>query len=243
MNKQIIKWVKRSAIAIGSITILILGICPYYYEMYLPHLYSSLYSEGLSNLEKADSIADELSYLKQKNKAIELLSLAAERGIVKSQTKLALYSSSYENNLEKSSYWYLQAAQNGDSVAQYYIGFNYLKGYGVKQNFDKALYWIKKSADNKYRWAQYEMGNFYLNGFALYDLDNEHTDFWYDGDNIFRGLKSIYYKVSDADLDEILNNPKEVYIIPSLAMAKQYWALSAKQGCNEAKESLEKIYE
>lgn len=191
----------------------------------------------------ADSIADELSRLKQRNKAIELLTFAAKKGISKAQTKLALYANAYENNLEKSSYWYLQAAQNGDSEAQYYIGFNYLKGYGVKQNFDKAIYWINKSAKNKYSMALYEIGNFYLNGFALYDLDEVHLNYWYDGNNIFRGAMGDYCKVNNNDLDSILTNPKKVYIVPSLSHAKQYWMLSAKQGCSNAKEALEKIYE
>ena len=243
MNRQIIKGTKNIGIAVGIVVIISLGIYLYYNKMYLPHLYKSLYNEGLNNLEKADSLAEELEHLKQRDKAIELVTYAAEKGIIKAQTKLALYAMCYENDLEKSSYWYLQAAQNGDSVAQYYIGYNYLKGYGVKQNFEKALYWIKKSADNKFDQAQYEMGNFYLNGFALYDLDYNHTNFWYDGNNIFRGLRGSYYKVDDNNLDEILSCPITVYITPNLTIAKQYWTLSAKQGYSKAKEALEKIYE
>ncbi len=244
MNKEVIKKYGKGISIIISI-IVILTTCVYwgYKEYYLPYQYKTLYNEGLSNLQIADSIADELSRLKQRNKAIELLTFAAEKGISKAQTKLALYANAYENNLEKSSYWYLQAAQNGDSEAQYYIGFNYLKGYGVKQNFDKAIYWINKSAKNKYSMALYEIGNFYLNGFALYDLDEVHLNYWYDGNNIFRGAMGDYCKVEGNDLDSILTNPKKVYIVPSLTLAKQYWMLAAKQGCSKAKEALEKIYE
>lgn len=244
MDKEIIKkYGKWISIIIGSIAILAFSSYWGYKEYYLPYQYKTLYNEGLSNLQKADSIADELERLKQRSRAIELVTFAAEKGISKAQTKLALYANAYENNLEKSSYWYLKAAQSGDSVAQYHIGFHYLKGYGVKQNFNKALYWINKSAKNKYSWAQYEVGNFYLNGFALYDLDRKHSNYWYSGNNIFRGAMGDYCKVEGNDLDSILTNPKKVYIVPSLTLAKQYWMLAAKQGCSKAKEALEKIYE
>lgn len=243
MKKQIIKWIKRVAVAFIAIFILISGIYLGYTKLYVPHLYDSLYKEGLNNLEKADSIADELALLGHYRDAIDLLTKAAESGVAKAQTKLALYIDGYDRNLEKSSYWYLQAALNGEPEAQCKIGTNYIYGYGVKQNFEKALYWIQKSADNNNRWAQYVLGNLYLNGLAYYDLDYSHTDFWYAGNNTFRGLGNIDCKVSDSDLNDCLSNPKVVFLNPDLDKAKYYWTLSAKQGCSDAQDALEKIYD
>lgn len=243
MNKQVIKWTKRITITVVTIGIVITSMYFYYNKVYLPNLYSSLYEEGLSNLNKADSIAKELENLHQSQLAIELVTYAARKGIVKSQTKLAFYMDVYKHDLEKSSYWYLQAAQNGDSDAQCQLGINYIYGFGVRQNFNKAIYWIKKSADNNNSEAQYELGDLYLNGLAYYDLDYNHTDYWYVGNNTFIGLDNIDYKASNRELEEILSNPKIVFLVPSLTTAKYYWTLSAKQGYKEAKDALEKIYD
>lgn len=243
MNRQFTKWIKRIGIAISSIAILAASIYLVYNKIYLPHLYNSLYEEGLNNPQKADSIAEQLASLGQSNTAIDLLTKASEKGVVKAQLKLALYLDGYKHDYEKSSYWYLQAALKEDTDAQCQLGINYIYGVGVKQNFNKALYWIEKSANKGDRWAQYELGNLYLNGLAYYDLDYEHTDFWYRGHNIFRNLEGNEYKLSDNGLDEILSNPKIVFLKPNLNMAKHYWNLSAKQGCSNAKNALEKIYE
>ena len=244
MNKQfIIKWCKKAIITVTVIILLIIGSYFGYKKIYLPRVYHSLYKQGLNNIEQVDSIADELALLGQYRMSIGLLTQAAEKGVVKAQTKLALYVANYEDDYEKSSYWYLQAALKEDPKAQYNLAINYIYGYGVKQNFKKAIYWIQKSANNKYRWAQYKLGNLYLNGLAFYDLDYEHTNFWYDGRNIFRGLGGVYCKVTDEELEEYLRNPKIVYIKPNLSKAKYYWSLSANQGCSKAKDALEKIYE
>lgn len=243
MNKQITRWIKRVGIAICSVAILILGIYSGYEKVYLPYHYNSLYEMGISNMERSDSIADELATLHQHQMAIQLLTKAARKGVVKAQTKLALYLKGYEKDYKRSSYWYYQAALNGDSDAQYELGINYIYGYGVRQNFNKVIYWIKRSAENKNRWAQYELGNLYLNGLAYYDLDYEHTNFWYIGNNTFRSLENTDYKASDDEIDEILSNPKVIFLTQNLTKAKYYWSLSAKQGCEEAQEALEKIYE
>lgn len=243
MNRQIIKWGKRIGIIAGIAVILISSIYLIYNKVYLPHFYDSLYEEGLSDLQKADSTAEELATLGQYNRAIELLTIASEKGIVKAQKRLALYLAGYRNDYEKSSYWYLQAALKGDTDAQYDLGTNYIYGYGVRQNFNKALYWIEKSANRGNKQAQYELGNLYLNGLAYYDLDYEHTDVWYIGNNTFIGLGNIVYEVSNRKLNELLSNPKTVFLMPDLTTAKYYWTLSAKQGYYEAKDALEKVYE
>lgn len=247
MNKEIIKkWTKKVGIIIGSIiAIFLLYVVSVitYQKVYIPHHVESLYQEGLSNLQIADSIAEELATLGQHNVAIELLTKAAEQGFIKSQTKLALYLAGYKDDYEKSSYWYLQAALKGGTDAQCQLGINYIYGYGVRQDFSKAIYWIKKAANSKDRWAQYELGNLYLNGLAYYDLDYNHTNYWYVGNSTFTGLEVCTIKVPNNKLDEILSNPKEVFLISDLATAKYYWTLSAKQGCSSAKDALEKIYE
>ncbi len=243
MNKKVVKWIKRISVVTAAVAVLAFGIFISYQELYLPHLYNSVYNEGIEHPEMADSLAEELTDLCHPDMAIEVLSNAAEKGFTKSQIKLALYLEGYKNNYRKAAYWYLKAAQKGASDAQCEMGIHYLYSFGVKQNFTKALYWIRKSADNKNANGQYELGNLYLNGLAYYDLDYEHTDCRYVGNNTFRGYGNEDYKVSDRDLEMYLKHPKRVFLTPNLVKAKYYWTLSAKQGYSLAKDALEKVYE
>jgi hypothetical protein len=41
----------------------------------------------------------------------------------------------------------IQAANNGDAIAQYEVGISYLEGKGIDKNADHALNWFKKSSD------------------------------------------------------------------------------------------------
>ena len=49
---------------------------------------------------------------------------------------------------------YEDAAEKGDSKAQYNLGVCYFKGDGVKQDFGKAVEWFKKSSEQGYGHAQ-----------------------------------------------------------------------------------------
>ena len=89
--------------------------------------------------------------------AIKILKKSAEKGDVQSMVLLGRYYKGYDiragledrwkspyessKELDKCSYWYLQAAKKGNAEAQGELGHNYEYGVGVKQNFDKAIYW------------------------------------------------------------------------------------------------------
>lgn len=268
MNKRfIIKWIKKLCIIV-SLIIAIVSIIPIYKwvyeEYYIPYKYDSLYTKALNDDSMVDSIAillinfngwQEAEY---KNKAIRLLTKSAEKGNIKSQVLLGRYYKGYpieigyantwdtypsKENAEKASYWYLQAAQKGNAEAQGELGHNYKYGIGVKQNFTKAIYWIKKGADNGNAVAQWRIGILYRDGIAFYEIDFLHKDYWYNGNNTFRSLDNEKYIVKDSYLTEILNNPYNIILKPNLKKAKYYWNLSAKQGFQNAKDELEKVYD
>lgn len=269
MNRQFTKWIKRIGIAIGGAIamFLIYIICALIYiYWYTPYKCISLYQEGISNEDKAKENAIKLLDLND-NKAMELLIFYAQKGNTEFQVLLG---QQYESNIleylekskkrndwddfwkylnketaksfEKASYWYLQAAKKGNAKAQGEIGYHYLYGIGVKQNLSKALQWIQLGAENGDSIAQYRLGNLYLNGLALYTID--YRDYFYDGDGIFLSLnyEECTFKKGDY-LNRVLSNPDSVYLKPNLNMAKHYWTLSAVQGCNLAKDALEKVYE
>lgn len=57
-----------------------------------------------------------------------------------------------------------KAANLGDSVAQYRVGWQYYKGQGIEKNYDKALTWFYKAAENRYPLALYSIGSMFEKG-------------------------------------------------------------------------------
>lgn len=67
-------------------------------------------------------------------------------------------------NLPKAAMYFEQAAELGDSTAQYNIGQCYEKAIGVAQNDSKALYWYTRAAENGDLEAISNLGMYYYTG-------------------------------------------------------------------------------
>lgn len=61
-------------------------------------------------------------------------------------------------NKEKAAELYQEAAENGDIVAQYTLGYMYDKGDGIEKNRDAAVIWYEKAAENGHEAAQNRLG-------------------------------------------------------------------------------------
>lgn len=262
------KIIKKIFIIIAIIAVTILGIaivvvaynCINEYHI-KPLQEKSLYEQGLKDINKADEVALKFmfncEFYDAENKAIDILTNAARKGKVSSAVLLGRYYKGYDirtgfdgswqckgkEDLEKCSYWYLQAAQKGNAEAQGELGHNYKYGIGVKQDFNKAIYWLKLGAKGGDPVAEWRLGYLYLNGLALYNIDFLHTNYWYNGDGEFISLDNEKYQVKRSYLKDILDNPQKVYFKPNINKAKYYWGLAASQGLQEAKEALEKVYD
>lgn len=274
MNKKhIIKWSKRVVLVIISIAsiglIIITGKFAYKWvhdDYYMPKKANSkinmLYEEAYSNISKAPVNALKImsepycNYDDEKEKAIKLLTNAAEKGNVTSMVMLGRHYKGYNmrekyphtfeesvKDFDKSSYWYLLAAKRGNAEAQGEIGHNYKYGFGVKRNFIKAVYWLKKGADGDNPVAQWRLGTLYCYGLALYDVDFIHTDYWYYGEGRFISLDGETYDIKDSYIEDILKHPKIIFLKSDISKAKHYWQLASAKGIQEAKDALEKVYE
>ena len=60
--------------------------------------------------------------------------------------------------------WYRKAAEQGNAVAQFSLGFMYNNGEGVPQDYVQALSWYRKAAEQGNAGAQSELGVMYNNG-------------------------------------------------------------------------------
>lgn len=65
---------------------------------------------------------------------------------------------------EKAFYYYSQAAEQGDPLAQNELGYLYAAGKGTPKNYEKSFYYYQQAAKHGLASAQYSLGMMYLHG-------------------------------------------------------------------------------
>ena len=73
--------------------------------------------------------------------------------------------------------WWRLAAEQGDAVAQYNLGWMYRKGKGVPQDDKTAMKWYRLAAEQGDADAQYNLGLMYANGKGV-PQDNVYAHMW-----------------------------------------------------------------
>ncbi|CAB4415373.1 unnamed protein product [Rhizophagus irregularis] len=96
---------------------------------------------------------------------------------------------------EKSFYWYLKSAENGNKFAQYNLGLYYQNGWGIEKDEIKAFIWYEKSAKQDNSDAQNYLGFLYKNGINI-QKDLEKSFFWYQKSAI-NGNKIAQYNLGN----------------------------------------------
>lgn len=71
-----------------------------------------------------------------------------------------------------------QVAEQGDPIAQYFLGQMYRKGEGVEKNLQNALNWYRKAAEQESRLAQYNLGWMYDEGEGI-ERNLDQAISWY----------------------------------------------------------------
>lgn len=71
-----------------------------------------------------------------------------------------------EDNNSLALYWYGKAAENGNALAQLWLGNNYCIGIRSKPDPEKAVYWYKMAADQNMTLAQYHLAVCYAMGWG-----------------------------------------------------------------------------
>lgn len=155
-------------------------------DMYFQHLidYCKI------NLEKSSFIAKDIfswlntSFGKSSDFriAVEILEYAAEQGDPRSQYMLGCYYGGKDFvyggwndytmlgndvNHEKEAFWYLQAAEQGETTAMGNVGTCYLEGRGAPINKYKGCYWIQRAANLGNSFHQRNLGDLYRDGVVV----------------------------------------------------------------------------
>lgn len=74
--------------------------------------------------------------------------------------------------------WYEKAAAQNNTLAQYKLGFLYMKGFGIPQDYAKANAWYEKAAAQNDADAQFTLGVAYMNGWGVRQ-DYAQAKEWY----------------------------------------------------------------
>ncbi|MBE6333437.1 MAG: sel1 repeat family protein [Bacteroidales bacterium] len=81
----------------------------------------------------------------------------AEKGDIEAQVKMAQITKDTVQAIE----WWIKAADQGNTEAQYNAGFAYLKGYGVEQDYKKAVRYLQLASHKNNPDAMYLLGHCY----------------------------------------------------------------------------------
>ncbi len=79
---------------------------------------------------------------------------------------------------KRAAYYFEQAALQGDSTAQYNLGYMYEEGLGVIKDSGRAAYWYEKAAKNGELEAQYNLALLYAHGDGV-KQSYEDAIYWY----------------------------------------------------------------
>ena len=73
---------------------------------------------------------------------------------------------------------FLQAAEQGNRPAQYFIGLYYARGEGVTQDFGKSFKWLEKASMGGHPKAMYHLGEMYVHGDGV-EVDHVKAMAWF----------------------------------------------------------------
>jgi hypothetical protein len=83
-----------------------------------------------------------------------------------------------EKNYAEAVKWYRKAADQGDAIAQVWLGLSYSRGTGVTRNYAESLEWFRKASAQGNSYAQNHIGWKYEQGEGV-DVDYMEAAKWY----------------------------------------------------------------
>lgn len=136
----------------------------------------------------------------------------------------------YKDALE----WFEKAAKQGHSDAQWFLGYMYDKGKGVKQNYSKAAKWYEKAGDQGHTTAQWTLGYFYYCGWGV-PKDPVKSFEWY--------LKAANNGLALAQWEIGCKYKYGNGVSKDYAKAVEWFRKAADQGFADGQKSLAYMYE
>lgn len=221
-----------------------------YYEMAAKqdHPYAQ-YALGVNAIEK-----------QAWSKAVFYLEKAASQQYALAAFTLGLYYHEKEPKFPHKAFeWFMVAAKQHHTEAEYYVGLYYQNGKGIPQNIDQAIYWYEKAALKKDKNALYHLAmimikqenkDFKVIARLLEQaaaLDHPHAQYnlavmYQKGDGVQQDMKRSFFwyeKAANANLAIAQYNLGMIYFEGTVvekdeAKAKELWEKAAAQGLDIA---------
>ena len=98
-------------------------------------------------------------------------------------------------------------AEEGDAVAQYYLGQMYRRGEGVPEDYKEAVRWYKLAAEQGQAKAQYNLGLMYALGEGV-PQDRVYAHMWWNiaaltgDDSAKKNKKIVEKKMTSSQIEE-----------------------------------------
>jgi TPR repeat protein len=135
--------------------------------------------------ERPEDVFNEYKKLYKEEKytqALENLFQSANNGFVKAEFELGKFYNfgnkqlQISKNHSKAFQYYSSAAEQGHAFAQYYLGFMYFKGQGVKLDVKQAIFWLGQSGNQGVNEALDLLGRIYHLGYDAITPDFEKAE-------------------------------------------------------------------
>ena len=180
------------------------------------------------------------------------------------------YKAAQSGNYTKAIQLWTPLAEQGQSAAQYALGWLYESGQGTAQSYSKAAYWYRKAAEQGDLAAQYVLATMYENGTGV-PLDIKQAVQWYlkaanKGDAIAQFKLGTYFRngkgIAQSDRESFFwfnkaahqghitsqINLGKIYqegrgVPQDYHLAIQWYTLAAEQGDALAQHELATMYE
>lgn len=137
-----------------------------------------------------------------------------------------------KKDFKQSAAFFEQAANKGNSEAQYWLGVLFYEGEGVYMNKETAVMWFRKAAEQGSAHAQFNLGCCYNYGFGL-KKDLSQAVYWF--------RKAAEQGEADAEFNLALCYGKGDGVSQDEREAIYWCQKAAEQGYVHAQEQLKKL--
>ncbi|KAG0237041.1 hypothetical protein BGW42_001934 [Actinomortierella wolfii] len=126
------------------------------------------------NHEDLSHVPHEASSRKRENSgSFSWLRRLSRKGLTSAQLNMAFMQGVVDQNDVRAASWYGRAANQGNATAQFFLGFLYENGRGLKQSDIEAVRWYTMAARQDYARAQCNLGWMYEKGRGVQQSDVE----------------------------------------------------------------------
>ena len=138
----------------------------------------------------------------------------------------------FQRDIKKSAFWYRQAAEKQNPVAQYRLGTLYEEGIGLNKDANEARRWYMRASDNGNALAMHNIAVLYTEG-AFGEVDFQEAFKWFE-----RGAS---YGIKDSQFNLGILYVRGLGVNASLPQAYKWFDIVARGGDADAVEKRDDV--